>query len=362
MRHRLRGLRWAVPGALASALVLATTAGANHAGSFQIGHFNATPTGENNGLTCTGTANPCLEATNDTVSATAPGTIAIRGRHTAATGRGVGVSGSTSSTDSIFSAGVRGDAVAGMGVSGNSTAGIGVIGSHTNTTGTEPGVRGFTLSNESGAVAVNGYAQGSSNNVYGVLGQADSGVGVAGVGGSIGLIGAGPLAAWFLGPVFAQGNAVVQGDVFVTGTLTKGAGAFRIQHPLDRTKYLQHSFVESPDMMNVYNGNARTDRNGFATVRLPRYFQALNRDFRYQLTVVGRSFARAIVWQRIRHNRFRIRTDRPLTLVSWQVTGIRHDAFANAHRIQPEIAKAAVDTLRAPNVAAQRGLQAAASH
>jgi hypothetical protein len=272
------------------------------------------------------------------------------------------VSGSTSSTDSIFSAGVRGDAVAGMGVSGNSTAGIGVIGSHTNITGTEPGVRGFTLSNESGAVAVNGYAQGSSNNVYGVVGQADSGVGVAGVGGSIGLIGAGPLAAWFLGPVFAQGNAVVQGDLFVTGTLTKGAGAFRIQHPLDRSKYLQHSFVESPDMMNVYNGNARTDRNGFATVRLPRYFQALNRDFRYQLTVVGRSFARAIVWQRIRHNRFRIRTDRPLTLVSWQVTGIRHDAFANSHRIQPEIAKAAVDTLRPPNSAAQRGLQAAASH
>ena len=56
-------------------------------------------------------------------------------------------------------------------------------------------------------------------------------------------------------------------------------------------KYLYHSFVESPDMMNVYNGNVVTDKRGMATVVLPEYFEALNSDFRYQLTVIGR-FAR----------------------------------------------------------------------
>ena len=96
-------------------------------------------------------------------------------------------------------------------------------------------------------------------------------------------------------------------------------------------------------MKNVYDGVTTTDRRGFATVRLPRYFEALNRDFRYQLTIVGRSFARAIVWSEIAANRFTIKTDQPRVKVSWQVTGIRKDAYANAHRIQPEIDKPALD-------------------
>jgi hypothetical protein len=46
--------------------------------------------------------------------------------------------------------------------------------------------------------------------------------------------------------------------------------------------------------MNIYNDNVTTDEDGEATITLPDYFQALNRDFRYQLTVIGQ-FARAIV-------------------------------------------------------------------
>jgi trimeric autotransporter adhesin len=88
-------------------------------------------------------------------------------------------------------------------------------------------------------------------------------------------------------------------------------------------------------MMNVYNGNVATDKHGMATVVLPEYFEALNSDFRYQLTVIGR-FAQAIVASEISHNQFTIRTDKPRVKVSWQVTGIRQDAYANAHRIQVE--------------------------
>jgi hypothetical protein len=126
------------------------------------------------------------------------------------------------------------------------------------------------------------------------------------------------------------------GDVEVLGTVSKSGGSFKIDHPLDpANKYLYHSFVESPDMMNIYNGNITTDGNGMAVVELPEWFEALNRDFRYQLTVVGQ-FAQAIVAEKVKGNRFTIQTSSPNVEVSWQVTGIRQDAWANDNRIRVE--------------------------
>lgn len=133
--------------------------------------------------------------------------------------------------------------------------------------------------------------------------------------------------------------AYLVGNVYISGNVSKGGGSFQIDHPLDpANKFLYHSFVESPDMMNVYNGNIVTNARGVATVVLPDYFEALNRDFRYQLTVIGQ-FAQAIVAKKIGHNRFIIRTSRPNVEVSWQVTGVRHDAYADAHRIEVEVKK-----------------------
>ncbi|WP_129022090.1 collagen-like domain-containing protein [Edaphocola flava] len=129
------------------------------------------------------------------------------------------------------------------------------------------------------------------------------------------------------------------GNVQITGSIAKGSGTFKIDHPLDpENKYLYHSFVESPDMMNIYNGNITTDANGYATVKLPEYFESLNQDFRYQLTVIG-AFAQAIVAQEVSGNEFRIQTNQPGIKVSWQVTGVRHDKYANAHRVVPEVEK-----------------------
>ena len=51
-------------------------------------------------------------------------------------------------------------------------------------------------------------------------------------------------------------------------------------------------------MMNIYNGNATTDGQGSAVVQLPEWFETLNRDFRYQLTVIGQ-FAQAIVASKV---------------------------------------------------------------
>jgi hypothetical protein len=111
---------------------------------------------------------------------------------------------------------------------------------------------------------------------------------------------------------------------------------FVIDHPLDpANKYLYHTSVDSPDMKNIYDGMVTTDQAGLATVTLPAYFEALNRDFRYQLTVIG-TFAQAIVKDEIKTNQFTIQTDKPNIKVSWQVTGIHHDAYAMAHPVQVE--------------------------
>ncbi len=129
------------------------------------------------------------------------------------------------------------------------------------------------------------------------------------------------------------------GNVTIAGSLSKASGTFKIDHPMDpENKFLYHSFVESPDMMNVYNGNVETDANGFATVELPGYFEALNREFRYQLTVLGQ-FAQAIVLKEIANNQFVIQTDKPGVKVSWQVTGVRKDPFAEKNRVVPEVDK-----------------------
>jgi hypothetical protein len=132
--------------------------------------------------------------------------------------------------------------------------------------------------------------------------------------------------------------------VAVVGTLSKGGGTFKIDHPLDpENKYLYHSFVESPDMMNIYNGNVVTDARGYATITLPAYFEALNKDFRYQLTVIDgadeNSWSLVKVATEIANNEFTLRSSTPNTKVSWQVTGVRKDAFANANRVVPEVEK-----------------------
>jgi len=129
-----------------------------------------------------------------------------------------------------------------------------------------------------------------------------------------------------------------QGDVFITDNLTvagsldvQGSKHFKIDHPLDpENKYLLHASVESSEVLNLYSGNAITNANGEAVVTLPDWFEALNSDVRYQLTVIG-TFAQAIVSQKVRQHRFTIKTSLPNVEVSWQVTGVRSDPAMRRH-------------------------------
>jgi hypothetical protein len=199
-----------------------------------------------------------------------------------------------------------------------------------------PGVSAY------GGPANGSYADGGRGvNASGGNGGYAGGDGVYASGGNGGYAGDGIFAFPGSGAEAYAGN--FYGDVDVSGTLSKTGGSFKIDHPLDpANKYLYHSFVESPDMMNIYNGNVVTDGSGAAIVTMPSWFEALNTDFRYQLTAIGQP-AQAWVAAEIANRSFIIKTSKPGVKVSWQVTGVRQDAWANAHRIQVEVDKSPRD-------------------
>jgi hypothetical protein len=284
---------------------------------------------------------------------------------TSSSSGGTGVfanAGSSTASNGVIAQGATGVAgyatVAGSialyGDAGNSTGSNGVVGYGATGVAGNSTITGSYGTYGSGSTGVWGNSTGTGANV-GVLGLGATGV--QGVGDTWGVLGqsssttgsGGGFSNSSSGDALFTYNqsggyaAFFDGNVDVDGNLSKAGGSFKIDDPIDpANKYLYHSFVESPDMMNIYNGNATTDASGSAVVTLPEWFETLNRDFRYQLTVMGQ-FAQAIVASKVANHQFTIKTDKPNVEVSWQVTGIRQDAWANAHRIPVEVEKAQAD-------------------
>jgi hypothetical protein len=254
--------------------------------------------------------------------------------------------------------GVFGKSSSGNGVYGNSNSGNGVYGKSSGN-----GVYGVTQGTGTGLY---GESKGYSGN--GVFGKSPGGNGVYGVCddgcGVYGLSGNGTGLYGESGMYYA---AILNGKVKITGNLEKAGGSFKIDHPLDpANKYLCHSFVESPDMKNVYDGVVVLDEKGEAEIKLPDWFGILNKDCRYQLTAIGAPGPNLYIAEEIisdstitttkhdgshdndgydgsGHNdnnknnngsRFKIAGGTSAMKVSWQVTGIRKDPWANTHRVQ----------------------------
>ena len=268
--------------------------------------------------------------------------------------------------------GLAGDGVDALGGDGVGIAGNGVLARGGNSTVSDGGHGVFAIGGAGGTGKTSGDGMRALGGGGGMGTTGGNGVFAAGGGGS-GLAGAGltaeggnssadnggPGIAAFGGAgsgagktggdgIFAQrgtgsngapngraGNFI--GDVQVAGNFSvTGAKMFRIDHPLDpENKYLNHAAIESSEVLNIYSGNITTDANGDATVALPDWFEAVNRDFRYQLTVVG-AFAQAVVADEIKDNRFVIKSNSPNVKVSWQVTGVRSDAGMQKHPFKAE--------------------------
>nr|WP_062337176.1 hypothetical protein [Herbidospora sakaeratensis] len=134
--------------------------------------------------------------------------------------------------------------------------------------------------------------------------------------------------------------AWLNGNVDVKGTLTKTNLQFKIDHPLDPAgRYLNHAAIESDEMKNVYDGEVVLDADGSAEITLPAWFEALNERFRYQLTPVGRPAPGLHIAREVSGNRFAVAGGEPGTKVCWQVTGVRHDAYARANPLVVETDK-----------------------
>jgi hypothetical protein len=263
-------------------------------------------------------------------------------------GWGLVAQGESSTPDQIDGGGVLGQSVGGVGVRGTSSSGSGVDGEST----TEIGVLGQTSSKETfGVVGTGpfGGTAGFSEAGFALFGFTTSGVGLVaesrtgdGVRGTTLLPDSGGAAIHGLGFQNALAG-LFEGDVLVKGNFSAtGTKSFQIDHPLDpANRYLVHSCVESPDRKNIYDGVATLDPSGAATVELPAYFEALNKDFRYQLTAIGAPAPGLYVAEEIAKNRFRIAGGKPGLKVSWQVTGTRKDAHANAHPMVVEAEKPA---------------------
>jgi hypothetical protein len=212
--------------------------------------------------------------------------------------------------------GVAGTSGTGDGVNGASVSGYGVYGS--TTTASSSGVYGENL--YSGTVFQ--YGDGVTGVAHASYGRGLHGLAVDNA----------------TDAGFFDGAVSITTDLYASGSKN-----FKIDHPLDpANKYLLHACIESPDVKNLYDGNITTDGAGEATVVLPSYFETLNRDFRYQLTVIGQ-FAQAIVASKINGNQFTIKTDKPNVEVSWQVTGVRQDAYMRAHPMVVEQDKPAYE-------------------
>jgi hypothetical protein len=230
-------------------------------------------------------------------------------------GYGVGVRGESNGTQR-FPDGNGSDGVDGF---AHSVNGSGVAGLNDSS---GPGVYGYSASGPAGVF------QGDVT-VAGIV-RANSGSGQSNYGSG----------AFITKSVTILGDLSIGGGLSVTGTKS----GFFIDHPLDpANKYLAHTVIESPELKTMYDGAATLDGRGEAWVLLPDWFDALNRDCRYQLTSIGGPAPNLYIAQEVSGNRFKIAGGKPGGKVSWQVTGVRHDAYVLKHPFETEREKTAAE-------------------
>jgi trimeric autotransporter adhesin len=261
---------------------------------------------------------------------------------------------------------------------------IGVYGSSSSATGITAGVAGLTLS--SSGIGVEGYATRQTGTNTGVLGRSDSpdGKGVYGIGVGLGVVGESSSpngwGVYGLATAAATGSSAKGVIGIVNGTISTsidpvcgvcgeatgnafgvyayspglwalfadgqfaatGYKSFFIDHPMDpANKFLTHYCSEGPEALDVYSGNVTLDVKGEAWVDLPPYFEALNRDFRYQLTPIGKPAPNLNIAEEIQGNRFKIAGGAPDAKISWRVEGVRNDRWAQTHPASVETDKPA---------------------
>ncbi len=103
----------------------------------------------------------------------------------------------------------------------------------------------------------------SEGHWYGFKGVADQGTGVSGEHSPTGNYGA-------LGTAYWAGYFT--GDVYISGSLTKGSGSFVQPHAKDPSREINYAFFEGPEHAVFLRGSAQL-KDGKAVIELPEHFQ-----------------------------------------------------------------------------------------
>lgn len=267
-------------------------------------------------------------------------------RNQATSGTSYGLFGSTASPDGFALFGNGNAAITGrLGIGTGTTTPLGrlqITDDDNNSFGTASMINGTGhVMLATGRAAIRAQSRGDGLYTSGILATGESTVGAESYGAFTWASGSGTNYGII---TYATGGTLnyagyFNGDIYATSA-SAGIKAFMIDHPLDpANKVLSHSSIESDERMNLYRGIVKTDSKGFAQVTVPGWFDALNGDIQYQLTVVGddsEAFVLVKVAQKLKNGKFRIRTSVPGTEVHWQVSGRRHDPTSEYYPLQVE--------------------------
>ncbi|RLD89128.1 MAG: hypothetical protein DRJ09_07145 [Bacteroidetes bacterium] len=265
------------------------------------------------------------------------------------TGNGIIAGGNNLGTLATITEGAGGSFTGYHGVYGNgynSSSGVGVVGVgndgntyHTTSDGSGGAFTGyhgsFSFATESsegtGVIGV-----GNDGNYY----LSSNGSGGAFTGYLIGVAG------WTTGSggYGVYGRAMNGGyGVFSSGNFAAtGSKSFIIDDPLDPpNKMLKHYCIESPEVLNMYRGNVILNSVGEAIVTLPEYFNAININFSYNLTAIGKPAPGVYIKEEIDKNgKFTIAGGNANQKISWVVYAERNDPYMQKY---PESKRVVVD-------------------
>lgn len=137
--------------------------------------------------------------------------------------------------------------------------------------------------------------------------------------------------------LYASSNATVGGNLIVNGTgyfggyISKPGGGWRIDDPeAPETGFLNHGFVESDLMKNVYDGSVVLDSNGRGTIDMPSWYPKVNKN--------GRLFADDVTKTKLSEGRWTV-SGKPGQVVDWFIIATRDDAWTRANQPQTHIKK-----------------------
>lgn len=168
----------------------------------------------------------------------------------------------------------------------------------------------YTGDNIQDHIAISGSSTPPSANNYGY------GIGVKGTGGYYGVHG-------------VKVNSGTGFGVYATGNIgASGTKTFVIDDPRDsENKYLKHFSIESNEVLNLYRGTATFYADGSVSVKLPDYYDIINKNPSYQLTPLGAAMPNLYIEKEVTEGIFVIAGGVPGKRVSWILTAERNDPY-----------------------------------